>query len=87
MPRVILLMILLFFLPFLFYAGYVAVIGRSKEADTPIVALSLIGTLLAVGTLASFVYFDITSEKDQSRKASEKTEQTKDNRAKPVPAQ
>ena len=70
MIRLLLAIIGMFFLPFLLYAAYVFVRSRgSLEGnlleDAPINWLSLAGTILAVGAMASLVSQDIIEYENQ----------------------
>jgi hypothetical protein len=64
MIRLFLAMVGMFFLPFLLYTAFVFIRRRGKLEgnfleDAPINWLSLAGTILAVGTIASLVSMDI----------------------------
>ena len=68
----------MFFLPFFIYAAYIFVHRRGKLEgnllqDAPVNWLSLAGTILAIGTLASLVSTDILEyeQKSQTPAASE----------------
>lgn len=72
----------MFFLPFFLYAAYVFVRRRGKLEgnlleDAPINWLSLAGTILAIGTLASLVSTDILEyERQQGESTTSQGETT-----------
>ena len=70
MIRLFLAIVSMFFLPFFLFAAYEFVRRRGKLEgnlleDAPINWLSLAGTILAVGTLASLVSMDILEYESQ----------------------